>query len=588
MTDSTVPAWWTTAVVYQIYPRSFADGNGDGIGDLRGIRGHLDHLQDLGVDVVWLSPIYRSPQADNGYDISDYEDIDPMFGTIDEFDTLLGEIHARGMKLMMDLVVNHTSDEHPWFQAARSSTKNPKHDWYIWRRPIDGAEPNRWRSAFGGPAWAWNPPTQEYFLHMFAPQQPDLNWANPAMRDAIYTMMNRWLDRGVDGFRMDVIDHIAKDPDALIDPSSERYVMQPQAHDYLREMHERVFAPRQEALLTVGEMPGVTIEDAIRFTDPKRHELDMVFQFEHVDLDRGPDSKFDNHRAPLGALKRSLARWQDGLADRGWNSLYLGNHDQPRAISRFGTVPPGSDRLRYETATALATALHLHRGTPYIYQGDEIGMTNAGFTTIDDYRDVETLNYYRSQVGRGVPAATVLEAIGFRSRDNARTPIPWTGDGASSFTDGVPWIGMAAAADRINVADDRAAGTRSVFEYYRRLIALRHDSEVVRLGAFALLEPDHKQLWAFRRCRGADARIVLVNCSDEPCPVPDALRARLGPLVLGNLQRAEALTKGPDDADAAGAESVEAAGPRADDVLNVGILAPWEARVFRECTEPDK
>ena len=564
MTDTPGAAWWTNAVVYQIYPRSFADGNGDGIGDLRGIRTHLDHLQDLGVDVVWLSPIYRSPQADNGYDISDYEDIDPTFGTIDEFDTLLGEIHARGMKLMMDLVVNHTSDEHPWFQAARSSVSSPKHDWYIWRKPIDGAEPNRWRSAFGGPAWAWNPPTQEYFLHMFAPQQPDLNWSNAGMRDAIYTMMGRWLDRGVDAFRMDVIDHIAKDPAALVDPQSERYVMQPQAHDYLHEMHERVFAPRAGAFLTVGEMPGVTIEDAVLFTAPERQELDMVFQFEHVDLDRGPTSKFDNRRVHLSELKHSLARWQDGLADRGWNSLYLGNHDQPRAVSRFGAVPPGSDALRYETATALATALHLHRGTPYVYQGDEIGMTNAGFTRIDEYRDIETLNFYRSQVGRGVPAAAALDAIAFRSRDNARTPIPWSAEGAPSFTRGEPWIPMAVAWDRINVATDRAAGPRSVFAYYQRLIALRHESEIVRLGAFTLLEPDDEQLWAFRRSLGDDGLLVLVNCSAERASVPAGSRRRLGPLVLGNLI------------------------PDGRTPQDVDVLAPWEARVHQEFTSADE
>lgn len=417
--------WWTGAVVYQVYPRSFADGNGDGVGDLAGLRQHLDHIADLGVDVVWLSPVYRSPQADNGYDIADYEDIDPLFGTIDEFDALLVEVHRRGMKLVMDLVVNHSSDQHPWFRAALQSRTCPKHDWYIWRDPVDGHEPNGWRAAFGGPAWSWDPGTGQYYLHMFTPQQPDLNWENPDLRAAVYDMMNRWLDRGVDGFRMDVINHIAKDDDAL-SGDSDAYVMQPRIHEHLQEMHERVFAGR-EALLTVGEMPGVTVEDAALFTDPERHELDMVFQFEHVGLDHAPSSKFTRNETDLPELKRSLARWQTGLEDRGWNSLYLSNHDQPRPVSRFGAAASGGDpfAFRYESATLLATVLHLHRGTPYVYQGDEIGMVNAAFTTIDQYRDIESHNWFRGAVGRGMPESEALEALAFRSRDNARTPIPW-------------------------------------------------------------------------------------------------------------------------------------------------------------------
>lgn len=551
VTDGT--PWWTSAVVYQVYPRSFADGDGDGIGDLRGLRQHLDHIADLGVDVIWLSPVQRSPQADNGYDVSDYEDIDPLFGTLDEFDALLVEVHRRGMKLVMDLVVNHTSDQHPWFVAAKLSQHCPKHDWYIWRDPVDGHEPNGWRAAFGGPAWSWDPSTRQYYLHMFTPQQPDLNWDNPDMRAAVYAMMNHWLDRGVDGFRMDVINHIAKDPDALVG-DSDAYVMQPRIHDHLQEMHERVFAGR-DALLTVGEMPGVTVEDAALFTDPDRHELDMVFQFEHVGLDHGPTTKFDRAPFSLPALKTSLARWQTGLAERGWNSLYLSNHDQPRPVSRFG-----DPAYRYESATLLATVLHLHRGTPYVYQGDEIGMVNAGFTSLDEYRDVESLNWFRGAVGRGMPIPDALEALAFRSRDNARTPIPWDdSEPAGGFSCGEPWIGMGAGWPEVTVAADRAAGDRSVYAYHRALIDLRHRSRTVQLGTFELFEPDHPTLWAFRRQlldEGEVPLVVVANLSSSVAELPREVvgagsLGSLGPLVLGNLGV-------PDDP---------------------GVLRPWEARV---------
>ncbi|ROS76301.1 oligo-1,6-glucosidase [Curtobacterium sp. PhB130] len=541
--------WWTDAVVYQVYPRSFADGNGDGVGDLAGLRQHLDHIADLGVDVIWLSPVYRSPQADNGYDISDYEDIDPLFGTIDEFDALLVEVHRRGMKLVMDLVVNHSSDQHPWFRAAKLSRACPKHDWYIWRDPVDGHEPNEWRAAFGGPAWSWDPGTGQYYLHMFTPQQPDLNWDNPDLRAAVYAMMNGWLDRGVDGFRMDVINHIAKDPASLSDGSA-GYVMQPRIHDHLQEMHERVFAGR-DALLTVGEMPGVTVADAALFTDPERRELDMVFQFEHVGLDHGPDTKFDNRPFDLPALKTSLARWQTGLAESGWNSLYLANHDQPRPVSRFGAAAvaaaAGFDAdpftLRYESATLLATVLHLHRGTPYVYQGDEIGMVNAGFERIEDYRDIESLNWFRGAVGRGTSIPDALDALAFRSRDNARTPIPWDDSApAGGFSAVTPWIGMGQGWPSITVAADRAAGDRSVFDHHRRLIDLRHASRTVRLGEFALLEPDHPSLWAFTRTLVDESEpplVVVANLSSSVVMLPAAISSRLETLVLGNLGRPE-------------------------------------------------
>ncbi|MGA1811153.1 alpha-glucosidase [Frondihabitans sp. 4ASC-45] len=587
------PAWWTKAVVYQIYPRSFADSNGDGIGDLGGIRQHLDHLVDLGVDVVWLSPIYTSPQADNGYDISDYRDIDPLFGTLDEFDLLLAEIHERGLKLVMDLVVNHTSDEHAWFRESKSSRTSPKRDWYVWRDGVDRSprdgrtEPNLWRSAFSGPAWtqlaaadhhadnrsiddhADNRSTDgsadnrstvnrstvnrsvddQYYLHLFAPKQPDLNWENPEVRDAIYSMMNWWLDRGVDGFRMDVINHIAKIQSDLVS-DSEGFSMGPQIHEYLREMNERVFAGREADLITVGEMPGVTVDDAKLFTGADRLELDMVFQFEHVGLDHGPASKFDNVPLDLRDLKSSLSRWQEGLADTGWNSLYLANHDQPRSVSRFGD----DDEFRFESATLLATILHLHRGTPYVYQGDEIGMTNAGFASIDDYRDIESLNWFAEQREEGRDPEELLESLRFRSRDNARTPVQWTEGSEAGFTSGSPWLAVNPNAALINVHADRQSD-RSIFEHYRRLIALRHSSEVVALGSYTLLEPDHPTLFAFTRTLADESLLVVGNFSSEEldATVLGSGSWGRGSLVLGNY-----------------ADPGEAT-----------TLRPWEARIIR-------
>jgi oligo-1,6-glucosidase len=410
--------WWRSAVVYQIYPRSFADSDGDGIGDLRGIIDRIDHLARLGVDVLWLSPIYPSPQDDAGYDISDYEDVDSTFGTLADLDELIAAVHVRGMRLVMDLVVNHTSDEHPWFVESRSSPDSPKRDWYWWRPPRrgmqpgqPGAEPTNWQSFFSGPAWELDEASGEYYLHLFARKQPDLNWENPQVRDAVYAMMRRWLDRGVDGFRMDVINFISKEvaPDGTLPDGpvldggpygdgSAAFICGPRIHEFLAEMHREVRAGSEEALLMVGEMPGVTVGDAVLFTDPARAEVDMVFQFEHVGLDQG-DGKWDVHALRLGDLKASFGRWQAGLSDVGWNSLYWNNHDQPRVVSRFGD--DGEHRVR--AAKMLATVLHLHRGTPYIYQGEELGMTNAAFARIEDFRDIESLNHYRSAVLRRAP-----------------------------------------------------------------------------------------------------------------------------------------------------------------------------------------
>ncbi|MDN6429266.1 MAG: alpha-glucosidase [Propionibacterium sp.] len=555
--------WWKQAVVYQVYPRSFADSDGDGYGDLRGVIDHLDHLEQLGIDVIWLSPIYRSPQADNGYDICDYRDIDPMFGTLADFDELLDAAHARGIRIVMDLVVNHTSDEHAWFRESRSGLDSPKRDWYIWRRPRDGmepgepgAEPNNWGSFFSGPAWELDEATGEYYLHLFHRKQPDLNWENPEVREAVYEMMRWWLDRGVDGFRMDVINFISKVPGLpdgevadgeLFGDGFPFFAFGPRLHAYLQEMHREVFDGRH-AFMTVGETPGATIGQAELVTDPARRELDMVFQFEHVDLDHG-EGKY--HPVPLerGALAASLTTWQEGLAEHGWNSLYLGNHDQPRPVSRFG-----DDRNHWhDSATALATALHLLRGTPYVYQGEELGMTNAPLHRIDDYRDVEAVNYYAERKALGENLDEALRGMAFISRDNARTPVQWDDGPEAGFTTGTPWIEVNPNKSRINAAS-QVGVPGSVFEHYRSLIALRHASEVVALGTFERLDAGDPAVFSYRRALGEESVLVLVNLSsDTVVPVwsgGDPLPAAGAPV----------LTNGAGE------------GGRA--------LAPWEARVY--------
>jgi oligo-1,6-glucosidase len=498
--------WWKSAVVYQIYPRSFADSDGDGMGDLRGIAGRLDYLKRLGVDVLWLSPIYPSPQDDNGYDISDYQDIDPVFGTLADFDTLLAGVHERGMKLVMDLVVNHTSDEHPWFVESRASKDSPKRDWYWWR-----AEPNNWRSFFSGSAWEADAATGEFYLHLFTRKQPDLNWENPAVRQAVYAMMRWWLDRGVDGFRMDVIDLISKPPGLPDGNTAELNHCGPRMHEFLQEMHREVFAGREAQLITVGEMPGVTVEDARLVTDPARAELDMVFQFDHVRLDQGR-SKWDLKPLDLRELKATLNRWQAGLGDVGWNSLYWGNHDQPRAVSRYGDDAP---EHRVQAAKALATVLHLQRGTPYVYQGEELGMTNAPFASIEDYRDVESLNHYAEAIAAGQDPVDVLAALRVKSRDNARTPMQWDASANAGFTDATPWLPVNPNHVEINAAA-QVDDPDSVFNHYRWLIGLRHTLPVVAEGDFTPLAEDHPQIYAYVRRLGDEELRVVANLSSEP------------------------------------------------------------------------
>lgn len=544
--------WWKSAVVYQIYPRSFADADGDGMGDLRGVIDHLDHLAGLGVDVLWLSPIYPSPQDDNGYDISDYQDIDPLFGSLEIFDELLKGAHDRGMKLIMDLVVNHSSDEHPWFVASRSSRTDPKRDWYWWRPAragmapgTPGAEPTNWGSAFGGSAWEYDEGTGEYYLHLFSRKQPDLNWENPAVREAVYSMMRWWLDRGVDGFRMDVINMISKavGPDGSLPDGrlpvgapfadgSAGYVNGPRIHEFLREMHDQVFDGR-DALLTVGEMPGVTVDEAKLFTDPERHEVDMVFQFDHVWVDRGPDP-WRLIPLKLSNLKAIFGRWQAGLADVGWNSLYWNNHDQPRAVSRYGDDSPAH---RVASAKMLGTVLHMHRGTPYVYQGEELGMTNYPFESIADFRDIEALGQYHQAVEReGRSPDEVLTVLRARGRDNARTPMQWDASPQAGFTTGTPWLAV-----NPNHVDINAAAQHddpdSVYHYYRKLIDLRHSEPAVVEGDFTMLLPDDDRVYAFTRRLGSTELLVLGNFTGVTvqAEIPDAVSWSGAELVLSNL-----------------------------------------------------
>ena len=576
--DAATPPWWRSAVVYQIYPRSFADSDGDGVGDLGGIRSRLDHLELLGVDVIWLSPVYPSPQDDNGYDISDYQDIDPVFGSLAEFDLLVADVHARGMKLVMDLVVNHTSDEHPWFVESSSSTDNPKRDWYWWRTPrpgtvggTAGAEPTNWGSFFSGPAWTYDEVSGEYYLHLFSRKQPDLNWENPEVREAVHAMMRWWLDRGVDGFRMDVINFISKVlplqdgavPDGGTQGDGSPYFLSgPRIHEYLAEMHREVFAGRAGSLLTVGEMPDVSVEQAQLFTDPARKEVDMVFQFEHVALDQGA-TKWDVLPLDLRELKRSLGRWQDGLAETGWNSLYWNNHDQPRAVSRFGD--DGEHRVR--SAKALGTVLHLHRGTPYVYQGEELGMTNAPLADITDFRDIESLNHFRDATALGADPELVLAALRTMGRDNARTPMQWDAGPHGGFTAGKPWIEVNPNHVSIN-AEEAVADPDSVFHHYRRLIALRHEEPVVAHGDFRMLLPDDPTVYAYTRALDGVTLLVVANLSGEPVDVA--------------LLDVDLLDGGPwHDAE------LLLTNVGTDLGTAPGRLAPWEARVLRRVSDDD-
>jgi len=547
--QSTQSSWWKSSVAYQIYPRSFADSNGDGVGDLPGITQRLDHLVALGVDVVWLSPVYASPNDDNGYDISDYRAIMPEFGTMADFDAMLAAMHERGLKLVMDLVVNHTSDEHAWFVQARSSRSNPFHDYYIWREPgPDGGPPTNWEAAFSGSAWAWNEATGEYYLHMFSPRQPDLNWENPEVRRQVWDLMHFWLRKGIDGFRMDVINMISKPfeadgrlPDAPRtraqdpQPAFSMVTHGPRLLEYLAEMKREVLSHYD--CLTVGEAPMATVVQGQAITDEAQGSLNMLFQFEHMDLDAipgDPRGKWALRPLDLRDLKQTMHRWQEGLHGRGWNSLYWCNHDQPRIVSRFGD--DGVWRVR--SAKALATALHGLQGTPFIYQGEELGLTNQGFESIDECRDIESLNAFRDAVERrGEDPAAMMVAIRTKGRDNARIPMVWDASASGGFTSGTPWIGLHRRRQEIH-AEQARRDPDSVFHHYRRLIAMRRQWVVWQLGQTQLLWPDHAQIWAYDRVLGAERLRVVCNLSSEAVqvPWPDGFPAGQATLLIDNTE----------------------------------------------------
>ena len=511
--------WWKESVVYQIYPRSFCDSNGDGIGDLNGITGKLDYLKELGIDVIWLSPVYKSPNDDNGYDISDYQAIMDEFGTMEDFDRMLATAHEKGIKIMMDLVVNHTSDEHKWFIESRKSTDNPYRDYYIWRpAKEDGSLPNNWGSCFSGPAWEYDKTTDMYFLHLFSKKQPDLNWDNPAVRQDVFDMMNWWLKKGVDGFRMDVISLISKEP-GLPDkePGINGYATfnvsanGPHVHEYLQEMRQK--ALNNADTITVGECSGVTLEEAKKYARSDEKELNMVFQFEHMDVDSDEKAgKWTTRKMELRNLKKILTRWQKGLQDIAWNSLYWENHDQPRSVSRFGN---DSDEYREISAKMLATCIHMMQGTPYVYQGEELGMTNCPFNTLDNFRDLESINAFHELTEQGkMTEEDMMAAIGYKGRDNARTPMQWDDSAYAGFSTANPWIMVNPNYTKIN-AKDQINREDSVFKYYQKLIKLRHESELIVYGTYDLILDDDKDIYAYIRTLGDEKLIVYCNFSEN-------------------------------------------------------------------------
>ena len=511
--------WWKESVVYQIYPRSFCDSNGDGIGDLNGITGKLDYLKELGIDVIWLSPVYKSPNDDNGYDISDYQAIMDEFGTMEDFDRMLATAHEKGIKIMMDLVVNHTSDEHKWFIESRKSTDNPYRDYYIWRpAKEDGSLPNNWGSCFSGPAWEYDKTTDMYFLHLFSKKQPDLNWDNPAVRQDVFDMMNWWLKKGVDGFRMDVISLISKEP-GLPDkePGINGYATfnvsanGPHVHEYLQEMRQK--ALNNADTITVGECSGVTLEEAKKYARSDEKELNMVFQFEHMDVDSDEKAgKWTTRKMDLRNLKKILTRWQKGLQDIAWNSLYWENHDQPRSVSRFGN---DSDEYREISAKMLATCIHMMQGTPYVYQGEELGMTNCPFNTLDNFRDLESINAFHELTEQGkMTEEDMMVAIGYKGRVNARTPMQWDDSAYAGFSTANPWIMVNPNYTKIN-AKDQINREDSVFKYYQKLIKLRHESELIVYGTYDLILDDDKDIYAYIRTLGDEKLIVYCNFSEN-------------------------------------------------------------------------
>lgn len=494
-------SWWKNSVVYQIYPQSYQDSNHDGMGDLAGIISRLDYLEKLGVDVIWLSPVYQSPLDDNGYDISDYQAINPIYGTMDDMDCLIAKAKKRNIGIVMDLVVNHTSDEHEWFLEAKKGKENPYRDYYIWRDPVDGGPPNDMTSVFSGPAWEFDEASGQYFLHLFSKRQPDLNWENEEMRHKIYDMMNFWLDKGIAGFRMDVIDNIGKVPDEKI------VVNGPKLHDYLQEMNKHTFGKYD--VMTVGETWSATPENAVLFSHPDRNELSMVFQFEHIGLDEKPEtSKWDLQPLSIVALKKTLTKWQTEIDAASWNSLFWNNHDTPRIVSRWGN----DAEFRVESAKMFAILLHMMKGTPYIYQGEEIGMTNRVIIDISEARDIETINLFNERLEKGYAAEDIFTSLNAKSRDNARTPMQWDASENAGFTNGEPWIPANVNYPEINVAE-ALAEQDSIFYTYQKLIALRKENPLMVYGTFTLLLPEHPTVFAYERAYEGEKWLIVGNMS---------------------------------------------------------------------------
>jgi len=514
--------WWQEAVVYQIYPRSFQDTNNDGIGDLRGVIQHLDYIKNLGVDVIWLNPIYSSPNDDNGYDIADYRKIMQDFGTMDDFNQLLISAHKKGLKIMMDLVVNHTSDEHHWFMESRKNKDNKYRDYYFWRDPREGKEPNNWKSNFSGSAWQYDKSTDQYYMHLFSKKQPDLNWDNSEVRQEVYDLMKFWLDKGVDGFRMDVINLISKKPGLPDDPNASQGAVEdamswvangPKVHDYLKEMNRKVLSKYD--VMTVGETPAASTQDAIKYTGFNRQELEMVFQFEHMGLDWSKNGlgKWSTNKVSLTALKEVMSRWQNDLDGKAWNSLYWNNHDQPRVVSRFGN---DSKEYRVRSAKMLGLLLHFMQGTPYIYQGEEIGMTNVKFEDIHEYKDLETLNAYNEIVkeNKQISAGDMMRYIHHSSRDNARTPMQWNQNVNAGFSTVDPWIKVNPSYKLINVEKD-LKDPNSIYSFYKKMNELRHKYSVIVYGDYELLDPEDEKVFAYKRSLDGQSLLIVANFTSE-------------------------------------------------------------------------
>ena len=549
--------WWKESVAYQIYPRSFMDSNGDGIGDIQGIISKLDYLKNLGIDLIWVCPIYKSPNDDNGYDISDYKDILSEFGSMNDFDQLLDEVHARGMKLIMDLVINHTSDEHPWFIEARSSKENEYRDYYIWNSGMDGEEPNNWESIFGGSAWEYDEMTEEYYLHVFSKKQPDLNWENPSVRKELYEMINWWLNKGIDGFRVDAISHIKKVkgfPD-MPNPENKRYVPsfdghmnRPGINTFLDELKRETF--NNYDIVTVGEANGVSVEDADLWVGEENGKFNMVFQFQHLEL----WNKSINNGLDIHALKNTLTKWQKGLEGNGWNALFFENHDQPRSVSTWG-----NDKEYWaESAKCLATLYFLMQGTPFVYQGQEIGMTNVQFPSIEDYNDVAIKNLYKFEIENGKPHDEVMEIIWKIGRDNSRTPMQWSNDFNAGFTTGKPWMKVNQNFRYINV-DLALEDPKSIYHYYKKLIHLRKTNKVLVYGSYDLILEKHDQIYAYTRTLKNEKILVMTNLFPQETKfvLPADLAVDSTELLISNYE----IKNG-------------------DDIKKI-TLSPYEARVYR-------